>query len=315
MSLLYQSPDLALPWSSSRQEDKRFNLTALIMLVLVVVVGVLVQRIELKELSKDELTKVPDSVVKFQKREKEKPKPPPPKVEVKKEEPKKEEPKKEKKKPEKKPPPPKTKKEADARKKAEKKLAEVKNELSSLQDAFKPMAANKNLAKGDKAATVNKKQIMGDAKGVKGIGAVAAVSTGSNVGALSERAATEVGGAGLGSTEVSGSGSVAEAAASKPKVDGQRSEEQIRAVLDANKGRLYAIYNRELRKDPTLQGKVTFELTIAANGSVTAAKIISSALGNKALETKLVSRMRLINFGADDVATTKTRWSIDFLPY
>lgn len=318
MSLLYQSPDLALPWASSRREDRRFSIIALVVIVVVMVLGVAVQNIEVKKLSKDELKKVPDSVVKFQKRKEEKKPKPKPKVKVEtkpKAEPK-PEPKKEKKKIEKKPPPPKTKKEAAARAKAKKQLDAVKNELSALQDAFKPVQAPKTLTKGNTATKVDKQQIVGKATNTKGLGKVAAVPKSSNLGKLSSSAASEVGQVGLGSTAVSGTGGVS-AGTSKRSAGkaGQRSEEQIRAVFDANKGALFAIYNRELRRDPTLQGKVTFEITIEPNGSVSSARIISSALNNKKLEAKLIARMRSINFGAANVAKTKTRLALDFLPF
>jgi len=38
-------------------------------------------------------------------------------------------------------------------------------------------------------------------------------------------------------------------------------------------------------------------------------------LNDTALEGKLISRMKLIDFGAEDVETTTTRWAIDFLPF
>lgn len=309
MGVLYQSPDLALPWSSSKREDRRFGVLALIVLLLTMAIGFVIQSIEVPELSKAEKKKLPDSLAKIIKERKKEPPKPIVKVEKKKEP----EAKKEEKK--KKPPPPKTEKEKKAREKAAKKLKEVNKELLALQEAFKPVKVDKSLAKDVKAAKADKKLIMGNAKNVKGLGAVAAVSTGSDIGALSERAATQIGSASLGDTTVDGSGSVGAAAAARAPVAGQRSEEQIRAVLDSSKGALYAIYNRELRKDPTLQGRVTFEITIEPDGSVSACKIFSSQLNNPALERKLVSRMRLINFGSEDVDTTKTRWAIDFLPY
>lgn len=318
MSLLYQSPDLALPWASTRREDRRFSIIAIIVIALVMAIGLAVQNIEVKKLTKEELKKVPDSVVKFQKRKEEKKPKPKPKVKVEakpKAEPK-PEPKKEEKKKEKKPPPPKTKKEAAARAKAKKQLDAVKNELSALQDAFQPVSAPKTLTRGNKATTVDKKQLVGTATNTKGLGKVAAVPTSSNLGKLSSSAASEVGTVGLGSTSVSSSGGVAKATSKRSAGKaGQRSEEQIRAVFDANKGALFAIYNRELRRDPTLQGKVTFEITIEPNGSVSSARIVSSALNNKRLEAKLIARMRLINFGAANVAKTKTRLALDFLPF
>jgi len=45
-----------------------------------------------------------------------------------------------------------------------------------------------------------------------------------------------------------------------------RSREEIELVFDKNKGAIYAIYNRALRDNPALQGKLVLELTIATLG-------------------------------------------------
>ena len=47
-----------------------------------------------------------------------------------------------------------------------------------------------------------------------------------------------------------------------------RSIEEIKLVFERNKGAIYAIYNRALREDPALQGKVVVELKIAPSGGV-----------------------------------------------
>ena len=98
-------------------------------------------------------------------------------------------------------------------------------------------------------------------------------------------------------------------------MSGGRSEEDISQVMDANKGAIYAIYNRALRKNPGLQGKVTIKLVIQPTGAVSSASIVSSELYDPALEKKLLARVRLINFGAADVATTTLNYSFEFLPF
>ncbi|NRA42397.1 MAG: AgmX/PglI C-terminal domain-containing protein, partial [Pseudomonadales bacterium] len=117
----------------------------------------------------------------------------------------------------------------------------------------------------------------------------------------------------LGGSRVDTSGSVAQATQSEQR-SGQRSEERIRRVLDSAKGQLYGIYNRALRKNPTLQGRVTFELVIQPNGRVSDCKVVSSALNDSGLERRLIAKMKQLDFGAEDVAVLKTRWAIDFLP-
>ncbi|MFC6977534.1 AgmX/PglI C-terminal domain-containing protein [Microbulbifer taiwanensis] len=110
------------------------------------------------------------------------------------------------------------------------------------------------------------------------------------------------------------SGAAREVAKKVQREKTARAEASIRSVMEANKGAIYAIYNRALRRDPTLQGKVTVQLVIEPNGSVSGIKLVGSELANPALERKLLARIRLINFGADNVEKTTLNYSIDFLP-
>lgn len=93
-----------------------------------------------------------------------------------------------------------------------------------------------------------------------------------------------------------------------------RSLEDIKLVFERNKGAIYAIYNRALRDDPSLQGKVVLELRIAPSGEVAAARIVSSELKNEDLEKKLLARIRAFDFGAKDVEVMVVTWPVDFLP-
>ena len=93
-----------------------------------------------------------------------------------------------------------------------------------------------------------------------------------------------------------------------------RPQHEIESVFQKNKGAIYSIYNRALRKDPTLQGKVVIELTIAGNGSVTNARIISSELNNPPLERKLLARVKLFKFKPSNAAVVTVKYPIDFLP-
>lgn len=96
---------------------------------------------------------------------------------------------------------------------------------------------------------------------------------------------------------------------------GSRPYEEIELVFQKNKGRIFSLYNRALRKDPSLQGKVVLELTIAPNGSVTNCRIVSSELNNPELERKLIARVKLFRFKAhSNVDTLVVKYPIDFLP-
>jgi outer membrane biosynthesis protein TonB len=92
-----------------------------------------------------------------------------------------------------------------------------------------------------------------------------------------------------------------------------RSIEEVKLVMERNKGAIYAIYNRALREDPALQGKVVLELKIAPSGDVEC-RIVSSELRSPELESKLLARIRTFNFGAKDVAQRVVNWPVDFLP-
>lgn len=106
----------------------------------------------------------------------------------------------------------------------------------------------------------------------------------------------------------------------KPGQDGNkrlagRTLEEIQLVFDRNKSSFYAMFNRALRSDPDLRGKVVVKLTIAPNGSVTACELVSSELGNEDLERKVIQRVLLLNFGAKAVPEfTYDKYPIVFLP-
>jgi hypothetical protein len=96
---------------------------------------------------------------------------------------------------------------------------------------------------------------------------------------------------------------------------GSREIESIRKVLDANKGAIYAIYRKALRSDPSLQGKLTVNLQINPNGSVSKVILVFSELASPDVEKKLLNRIRLINFGDQQVTLTQLDYSFNFLPF
>ncbi|MCH8504981.1 MAG: TonB family protein, partial [Ectothiorhodospiraceae bacterium] len=93
---------------------------------------------------------------------------------------------------------------------------------------------------------------------------------------------------------------------------GVRTDEDIQLVFDRNKSAIFSIYNRALRSDPTLRGKVVLRLTIEASGEVSAVEVVSSELNNDDLERRLLLRVRQLDFGAKDVGRTTITYPIDF---
>ena len=111
--------------------------------------------------------------------------------------------------------------------------------------------------------------------------------------------------------EEKASGGVQKVKATDPR---QRSIEEIRRIFDTNKGAIFAIYNRALRQDPTLQGKVVLELVIDPSGAVVDCKVVASELADDTLVAKIVNRVRLFNFGKRDVGRTTISYPVHFLP-
>ena len=93
-----------------------------------------------------------------------------------------------------------------------------------------------------------------------------------------------------------------------------RTDEEIQIVFDRYKAALYRLYNRELRRDPTLRGQIVLRLTIEPDGSVSFCEAQSSDMEAPALVQQVVDRVRGFDFGAKDVAAVTIIYPIDFLP-
>jgi outer membrane biosynthesis protein TonB len=94
-----------------------------------------------------------------------------------------------------------------------------------------------------------------------------------------------------------------------------RTDEEIQIVFDRYKSALYRIYNRELRNDPSLRGKMVLRLTIEPDGQVSACAVKSTDLASAALSADVVERVLKFNFGAKQgVPAITIVYPIDFLP-
>ena len=109
----------------------------------------------------------------------------------------------------------------------------------------------------------------------------------------------------------SGTGTINEGRAPDPR---QRSIEDVRRVFDANKGAIFAIYHRALRSDPALRGEVVLELMIAPGGAVTEIRVLASEMRDDDMLARLLSRIRMFDFGERDVAPTRISYPVHFLP-
>jgi TonB family protein len=118
------------------------------------------------------------------------------------------------------------------------------------------------------------------------------------------------GGGGVGGGAAKAGGTLTKGGGAKAS----RSIEEIRLVFERHKGAIYALYNRALRDEPGLQGKVLVELRISPDGHVAGARVVSSELNAGELEQKLLSRIRQFDFGAKEVEVMVVTWPVDFLP-
>ncbi len=94
-----------------------------------------------------------------------------------------------------------------------------------------------------------------------------------------------------------------------------RTDEEIQIVFDRYKASLYRLYNRELRKDPTLRGQLVLRMTIQPDGSVSFCELQSTDMKAPALAQQVVNRVSTFDFGAkEDIVAMTIIYPIDFLP-
>jgi len=93
-----------------------------------------------------------------------------------------------------------------------------------------------------------------------------------------------------------------------------RTDEEIQIVFDRHKAQLYRLYNLELRRDPTLQGKMILRLTIEPDGAVSLCLLHGSNMNAPDLAAQVVERVKTFNFGAKVVPPVTIIYPIDFLP-
>ena len=76
---------------------------------------------------------------------------------------------------------------------------------------------------------------------------------------------------------------------------GSLSREEIQRVIRRHLSQIKFCYERELQKEPNLQGKIVASWTIGGNGLVRSAKGTQNTMGNKKVEScvvRIIKRMR-----------------------
>jgi len=203
---------------------------------------------------------------------------------------------------------------AQARKKAEKSFSAVEDALADMRDFdVASLDKNKPVTSGSSKSTAK------DTTTAIIASSAARSSGGINTSQLSR--ATGSGGSLQGRSTTNVKSSIGSGGAKRGSRTGgaggqsSRPYEEIELVFQKNKGRIFSLYNRALRKDPSLQGKIVLELTIQPNGRVSKVRIISSELNNPTLESKLIRTVKGFRFKArTNVGTLVVKYPIDFLP-
>ncbi|MGQ0430105.1 MAG: AgmX/PglI C-terminal domain-containing protein [Gammaproteobacteria bacterium] len=193
-------------------------------------------------------------------------------------------------------------------------LADLRDKFDVKKDDLKPLAS----AKGDGATPRAERSLITARTGTltggintAGVSRGFGAGTGTLDGHGTTRMQVPFGGSGSGNA-LSGAGDNVSRSGGGKKAS--RSQEEIELVFDRNKAAIYALYNRALRDNPALLGKVVFELTIAPWGEVTDCRIVSTELKDADLERKLIARIRMFRFADKDVEAMTTTKPIEFFP-
>lgn len=305
---------MLMPWEEPTDDKRRLRKSLAQVFLFVISLSFLISIWELPQPDENEVVEIPERLVKLVQKENPKPRPPEQRVEQKE---KKEEPKDKK-----------VKKKPVAEKpkatESERKVARKKAEQSGIlafKENFSELLADDVDAKLGSAARLNDKgrTASGDTSRNLLLSQVRTSSGGINTAGLSrdvDGSGTKLSGVSFSRIESAvGTDLVAD---DRPLSDGpgpSRTDEEIQIVFDRYKAALYRIYNRELRRDPTLKGKMVLRITIEPDGTVSFAAVESTDLDSPDLSTQIVARVERFNFGPKDgVAPLTILYPIDFLP-
>jgi TonB family protein len=306
---------MSIPWSRQDESEKRFRRALLVALLFYTVFGSVIGLWKLPPPARPVVAVVPERLVSLLRKEPPKPQPRPerPKEEKKPE-------KDQKKAPEK--PKEEQPKTAAAETQAARKKAESTGVLA-FKEAFKDIMDETPAARlGAEARLRNQAVASGQARASRSL--VAMPSTGGSSGGIANAGVSRnigrgngngIGGVGFTRVESTVAGLAEKGRPLSSGPGPARTDEEIQIVFDKYKAALYRMYNAELRKDPTLRGKVLLRITIEPSGEVSACSVQSSDLGSPVLVAQVAERVKRFNFGPKDkVPQTTILYPIDFLP-
>lgn len=330
--------EMIMPWTGETESEKRFRRYASVALLLCLFLSTSIVLIKLPVLKPPPLVVAPERVVSLLKKE------PPKPVKMRKPDPKqaRETPTQAKKEPKARPDRHEPEKPSELAAEpggapAPRKKAETAGVLA-FKEAFKDLMKETPVAKlGTEARLSDDPRVTGQAVAQRSLVSMVGGSSGGIGGAgVSRNVGSGKGGRGGGGGIGSGAGAGGNGdgsgvgfarvksniagmeESSRPTSDGLglgRTDEEIQIVFDRYKAALYRIYNQELRKDPTLRGKVLMRISIEPDGAVSLCKVESTELASPELVGKIVERIRRFNFGLKEgVKQVTILYPIDFLP-
>jgi hypothetical protein len=310
-----------MPWTRSQEDDRRFQKTLLASALVSILLGLLIPYIDIPLPSRDEAIEVPERLASLIRNEpRPMPKPQPVHEEKIKPKPQEQQPEPE---PEVKPEPATQvaqQPSPESKAQAAKKRAATAG-LLAFRESFSNLAKSRPSARLGSAARINNSGE--SAVGLPQRNMVATSGPGSSGGINLSSLSRDVGDGGAGgqiegvqlsrvANSIGGTGG-----GDRPLANGGvagRTDEEIQIVFDRHKAQLYRMYNRELRKDPTLRGQMVLRLTILPDGSVSACSLVSATIQAPLLADEVVQRILGFDFGAKDVPAITIVYPIDFLP-
>jgi len=318
-----------MPWMRGFEEDERFRKILAVTICVGLLLGLILPLINIPIPERDQLIEVPERFVQLIQQQEKKPLPPP--------------------RPEAEQPKPEPEQKPDKQKVAEEKPPKVKQKVAknpgpavNKKKSARERVASKgilafresfsNLAEGRPSVKVGAKAKINNA-GQSSTGRpernmVSKMTPGSSGGINLSSLSRELGdggngdgggGGGMGgvvTTQVASS-LAGPGGSDRPLSSGGvagRTDEEIQIVFDRSKAALYRLYNRELRKDPTLRGQIILQLTIDPDGTVSLCRLKGSDMDAPLLAQQVIDRVKTFNFGAKDVPAITIIYPIDFLP-
>jgi len=311
-----------MPWSRGGEDDQRFRKSVSTALLLCLIFAIVVPFIELPQNILKPEAEVPERIVRLLIESRPKPPTPPreqakPKPEEEKlaeQKPTQEPPKVAKATPEKEVPEPVA---GEAPKAAtEQGILAFRQKLAGVQEeqALARLGAHASIDNAGDSGPVQRAMLTTNAPGSSG---------GINLASLSRGVGGTGGNGGMARVQVtrvtSGIGGIGKPGADRPLsgdgVGPSRTDEEIQIVFDRYKAALYRLYNKELRKDPTLRGQIVLKLTIEPDGRVSFCEVHASDMNAPELAAQVVERVETINFGPKEgVPPITILYPIDFLP-